>query len=197
MRQLILALSLLTLLILGGCSSLPPVAGGMRVYQSDITLSGRLSVRYTQEGKPQSLQGKFSWQQHGQGINIVLYSPLGQTVAKMTLMPGMATLELPDKGIRQARDVAELTQDLLGWPLPAQGLRYWLQGFLPLASGQLQTMAAEDAATFSSEGWNGRYVSWQQSGTLVYPKRIDLARATASGGDIALRIVIDDYLPQH
>ena len=94
---------------------------------------------------------------------------------------------------RQAPNVTALTQQVLGWPMPVDGLRYWLQGFVQNDDGNLQQASPDQAQSFRSDGWQVRYVSWQRHENTLYPKRVDLARSTVEAGDIVLRLVIDDW----
>jgi outer membrane lipoprotein LolB len=178
---------------LAACTTLPEGPLSERNYQSTISVGGRLSVRYQQAGQPQSLQGKFRWQQQGEQTNITLYSPLGQTIATMAITPGLAVMAQSDGEKRQAPNVTALTQEVLGWPMPVEGLRYWLQGFVPNVDGKLQTASPDGTPDFQSDGWRVRYVSWQRNASIQYPKRFDMERTTAEAGDIVLRLVIDDW----
>lgn len=187
-------------LMLSGCAS-PPAApyriSQPRVYQDDIALAGRLSVNYQQDGKAQSLQGKFSWAQTRDTTDIALLSPLGQTMAKIAVSPATASLQLSGEPLRRAGSVSELTTGALGWDLPVAGLRDWLQGFVRLASGTTVAAPPDKPAEFNSEGWRIRYVSWQGDNALrSYPKRIDMERQTSQTGMLALRIVIDSWQPK-
>ncbi len=93
-------LFLLACLSLAACTTLPEGPLSERNYQSAITVGGRLSVRYQQGGQPQSLQGKFRWQQQGERTNITLYSPLGQTLAaiEITQEEGIVKVVSPIEG---------------------------------------------------------------------------------------------------
>jgi outer membrane lipoprotein LolB len=186
-------LFLLGCLWLVGCTTLPEGPLGERNYQSTISVGGRLSVRYQQSGQPQSLQGKFRWQQQGEQTNITLYSPLGQTIATIAITSGLAVMTQSDGEKRQAPNVTALTQEVLGWPMPVDGLRYWLQGFVQNTNGQLDAASPEGRNSFQSSGWHVRYVSWQRNASIQYPKRFDMERTTAEAGDIVLRLVIDDW----
>lgn len=186
-------LFLLACLWLSACSTLPEGPLDERRYQSEIEIGGRLSVRYQQDGQPQSLQGKFHWQQQNDQTDITLYSPLGQTMATIVITPGLAMMVRSDGEKRQAADVSALTMQVLGWPLPVEGLRYWLQGFMPSGDGALQRASPANIDRFRSDGWQVRYVSWQRNARIEYPKRVDLERPTAEAGDIAIRLVIDDW----
>lgn len=188
-RRLVLCSFALALATLAGCASVAPLPGGARNYLDELTLAGRLSVRYPVQGKTQSVQGKFLWNQRRDQTDIELYSPLGQTIARITIAPGLATLEQSGGQRRQAASANALTEDALGWPLPIDSLRYWLQGFVRAAGGRLQAALPQQAQQrFESDGWQLSYPSWQASGTVAVPKRVDAER-----GEIALRVMIDDW----
>lgn len=189
MRRRFLFCAALTLATLGGCASVAPLPAGVRSYADDLTLSGRLSLRYPVQGKTQSVQGKFLWIQQRDHTDIELYSPLGQTIARIAIRPGVATLEQSGGQRYSAASPDALTEEALGWPLPVDGLRDWLQGFVRDTNGRMQVAMPERQERFNSEGWQLSYPDWQASGPVAVPKRIDAAR-----GDIALRIVIDDWL---
>ncbi len=197
-RRGFLRLSVLTLLALAGCSTLAPTPGAdsARRFHDDISVGGRLSVRYQQDGKPQSVQGKFVWHQKASRTDIELASPLGQTLARITLLPGSATLEQSGKSTAEATDASALTKAVLGWPLPVEGLRYWLQGFVRTLSGELLAVPVGDSNEQEGDGWRVRYVGWQQIDGHNCPKRIDFSRLDADTGEIALRLVIDEWHPE-
>jgi outer membrane lipoprotein LolB len=176
---------------LSGCASVTPPTGE-RAYQDTVTLNGRLSVRYPQDGQSQSIQGKFLWSQRRDATTIELYSPLGQTLARIAIEPGRATLEAA-RGGKVAATADALTEETFGWPLPVEGLRYWLQGFVRSGERTLVAVTPEGPDSFRSDGWRIRVASWQQAGAVTLPKRIDLERDHLSGGAIALRLVIDEW----
>lgn len=190
-RRLLLGAAALVAAALSGCAAIAPPAPlpeGTRSYADELTLAGRLSLRFPVEGKTQSVQGKFQWRQQRDNTDIELYSPLGQTLARITIVPGFATLEQSGGVRRAATNVDALTEDTLGWPLPVEGLRYWLQGFVRAADGRLQAARPQAPEQFVSDGWQLSYPAWQPNGAMAVPKRVDAER-----GDILLRIVIDDW----
>ena len=158
-------------------------------YHDEISLTGRLSVSYWQNGKREALQGKFSWDQHKDTTHIALFSPLGQTIAHIAITPGLATLKQSGMPVREANNIDDLTQDALGWPMPVSGLRDWLQGFNRDARG----LKPVTAASLQSADWQIRYVSWQEDvNGATFPKRIDLKRSAGEAGQITLKIIIDN-----
>jgi outer membrane lipoprotein LolB len=185
-------LFLLALALTGACTTTLPLPSGTRTYRSDVRLGGRLSVSYRAAGKPESLQGKFLWVQRGEEIDIELLTPLGQTIARIAIAPGRARIEQSGGDVREAASIDQLTEQTLGWTLPVNGLRYWLQGFMPDARGQLASVTPDQSGTLRGDGWKLRYVSWQADGSTAMPKRIDFTRDTAQS-ELALRVVIDRW----
>ena len=200
-RSLLLALSSLTL---GGCAAmLPPprttaAAAIPAGYRESLMLSGRISVRYQQNGQDESLQGGFQWAQSAQTVELNLLSPLNQILLKIEVTPTVARLLEPGKPLRSAPDIDSLMLQTFGWTLPVGGMRGWLQGFsldsgtpLPIATPGL----ADAPPVRTRDGWQLSYVSWQDEAEppLTRPRRIDLARSTAEFGEMAIRIVIDTW----
>jgi outer membrane lipoprotein LolB len=183
-------------LLSSACSSLPQATinsaerlhSVSRSYQETIHLSGKISVRYEHNNKPQNLPGSFEWEQTGNSLQITLFSPVGQTIAKITQNERGALLEQEGKMPQQADNLDQLLADALRWPLPVSGMRDWLQGFVRQPDGSRTALTASDQ-TISSDGWNIRYASWHESTNS--PKRIDLNRYTTSAGEVTLNIFIE------
>ncbi|WP_211462607.1 outer membrane lipoprotein LolB [Collimonas silvisoli] len=211
-RRSSLAVAALAIVALSGCSALSQsptsaaaatvtaASGAARQYHQAIDVSGRLSIRYQQDGKDQAMHGSFTWSQDKQETVITLLSPLGQTLATINIGADQATLKQADRPLRSASDVDALTVQALGWPLPIAGLRDWLQGFGQNVAGQRFTAIPAAADSFSvttADHWLIQYSNWQDqnNGADSYPKRIDLARNATQAGDVAIRIVIDSRQP--
>jgi outer membrane lipoprotein LolB len=183
-------------LLSSACSSLPQATTNSaerlhsvsRSYQETIHLSGKISVRYEHNNKPQNLPGSFEWEQTGNSLQITLFSPVGQTIAKITQNERGALLEQEGKMPLQADNLDQLLADALRWPLPVSGMRDWLQGFIRQPDGSRTALTASDQI-ISSNGWSIRYASWHESTNS--PKRIDLNRYTTSAGEVTLNIFIE------
>jgi len=201
-RLIVWIFALLTITGMVGCSSLqtwpflPSPTQTERSFHDNILIQGRFSVTYEQSNRPQSVQGRFQWQQQGQRIDIDLMSPLGQTMAKLTITPNSATIQQTGKEIKVADNVAELTEQTLGWSLPVAGMRDWLQGFNRTTTNQRQIARPNENDQFDTEGWHIQYVSWQQNSVSDYPKRIDVTRTSPQLHQLSLRIIIDQWEPQ-
>lgn len=170
-------------------------------YQDTITIDGRLSVQYQQNGSNEALHGSFSWAQTPQRTVITLSSPLGQTLALIEVTPDKSILTQNGQPRRMATDPDTLTELALGWPLPIAGMRDWLQGVATDSRGRRFAASgqSESSSTVTTQdGWQIHYVSWQDSEyapTTSHPKRIDLARKTREAGDVSIRLVIDNWQP--
>lgn len=192
-------------LMLSGCAALMPMPApssnvvlAVPVYQDNIALSGRISVRYQQDGKEEALHGSFRWLQTRGQITVALLSPLNQTLATLEITPTSARLIEAGKPPRSADNIDTLTSETLGWTLPVDGLRGWLQGF-SLANGKPVPIAqpgSDNAApVMTPDGWQIQYMSWfnEEAPPLTRPRRIDLQRTTPGLGEMAIRIVIDSW----
>ena len=196
-----LAILALAATVLTGCAtgtanlSTAPVGD----YRETIDLAGRLSVNYQKDGRPESINGNFNWEQAPGTIDVTLMSPLGQTVAAISVTPGSATLTQGGQAPRTAADIDSLTQQTLGWPLPVSGLRDWLQGYAVDAQGQRFRASPASNSVTTKDGWRLRFVEWQDAGSggggigaAPVPRLIQAERA-ASGDiqDLAIRIVVN------
>ncbi|MCU6432254.1 lipoprotein insertase outer membrane protein LolB [Undibacterium sp. Jales W-56] len=190
---------LLLCLWLSGCASPPHRAAGSaseRSYHSNIQISGRILVRYQQNGKPQSLPGSFEWQQTPDSLTIALLSQLGQTIATINQTASGASLQQAGQETRYASDLDSLLTESLGWSLPVSGLRDWLQAYSRNPQGQRTALAAQDNIEIDTDGWHLRYATWEAGADSPRPKRIDLQRSTVQAGELSLRIAIDQWTPQ-
>ncbi|MFL6658809.1 MAG: lipoprotein insertase outer membrane protein LolB [Massilia sp.] len=181
--------------VLAGCATTSGPLSQTQVgaYRDAIDLTGRLLVNFEKDGKPDTISVKFTWAQTTAAVDAALLSPLGQTVAKIKVTPEAATLTQGERAPRVARDINTLTAQTLGWPLPVDGMRDWLQGYATAADGKRFAASPANNVVTTNDGWTLTFVSWQDAkAALPVPKRIDARRpASAIGGELALRIVLD------
>ncbi len=182
--------------MLSACATTaPPSAQPVAPYSDSVELSGRLSVNYQKDGKSEALSGKFNWRQSAERTDVSLASPLGQTIATISVTPREASLTQSGKPPRVAADIDTLSAQTLGWSLPVSGLRDWLQGYARQADGGRFVATPQHDSVITSDGWRLRFVSWQDDtpgAATPRPKRIDAERSGHDQVDqIALRIVLD------
>lgn len=174
-----------------------PVPALARLPAATIDLAGRLSVRYQKDAHDEALHGSFTWSQHAEATVVSLLSPLGQTLAVITISPTSAAIEQAGQPTRTAVEPDALAADVLGWPLPIAGLRDWLQGFSTNAQGRRNAVTFNDTTAFrTDDGWTLQYAVWDNTDPAhPHPKRIDLTRQTGAAGEVAIRLVIDKWQP--
>ncbi|HEX8009519.1 MAG TPA: lipoprotein insertase outer membrane protein LolB [Casimicrobiaceae bacterium] len=160
-------------------AALPPA-------QEAFEASGRLSAKHGAEG----LAANFQWRHEGAQDDLELSSPLGQTIAVLTGDGGSVRLRSADGRVLTATNWTALTERGLGWPLPVDGLKYWMQG------------AARVGAPFTSEaGADGRAAVLRQDGwTIVYQGYRETPAAgwrpsqmTLTYPEVELRLAIDRW----
>jgi outer membrane lipoprotein LolB len=181
---------------LSGCAttSAPRSSAAVAPYRDSVDLAGRIAINYSRDGKKESLNGKFTWQQTKANTDVSLISPTGQTVAVINVTPTSATLKESGKAPRTAPDLDALTQQTLGWTLPVSGLRDWLQGYAIDSEGKRFVATPANDNVITRDGWKLEYMSWQDDTAAVpQPKRIDVTRIALGQAvdDMAIRIVID------
>lgn len=128
-------------------------------------MEGKIAVRYDHKAETANI----NWQQQGQNYNIRLFGPLG--LGAVTFQGGPNHIELIDnKGqIHTANSAENLSQQILGYPLPIENLIYWLKGI----------------KTKHYYGWKISYLAYYPNGL---PKLME-----AHQKDIYIRIFIDKW----
>jgi outer membrane lipoprotein LolB len=191
LRACLLAVSLLSL---AGCATLPRPPDAQRTH------SGRFAATLVQDGKGENTTGRFTLSVDAERLLLDLATPLGTTLARVESGPQGATLRVPGNGgMREASgpNPEALAEELLGWPLPADGIGDWILG-RPMP-GRPADMQGDRAAptTITQDGWTIEIAERFASGT---PRRLTLTRPARAGSPIALptpaitlRLVLDEH----
>ncbi|MBE9609225.1 lipoprotein insertase outer membrane protein LolB [Chitinilyticum piscinae] len=177
-------LALFSVLVLAACAQLPSAP------PSGYALSGKLSIRDAR----QSQQAMFGWQASAQEDRISIDSPLGQTLAALTIrydddgLPLSALFEQGGEMVQAADDPEALLKDLTGLSLPLEGLRWWLRGEVsPFTPAERHEQ--EGTVTLRQDGWTIEARDFRPLGKRQQPYRIQ-----ANRDDLQLRIVITDAI---
>lgn len=147
--------------------------------------TGKLAVRTP--GQSETVQ--IAWQQDGGGYDIHISGPAGLKATHIYGTPGDANFEQGDRHA-SADSVEALSEQLVGWPLPAAELSWWLRG-LPAARVQARTVSYTTEGWLSylaQDGWAIHFSNQQQVGSLVLPGRIEATR-----GDVKIILVIKEW----
>lgn len=133
-------------------------------------LDGKLAVTAGQERQ----SAQFRWVQQGDTYDLRLSGPAGLKATRLRGKPGAVVLEQADRH-EQASNAEDLSQRLIGWPLPASYFQYWLKGLpapniAPEHAQYAQNGLLEELA---QGGWTLRFSQYQQHGAIQLPGRIE------------------------
>lgn len=176
-------------LLLGACGPLaprPPSTVKLPPVQDSFEASGRMSARHGSD----ALAANFHWQHAGERDALELASPLGQTIALMSGDGAAARLQSADGRVLDAGNWTKLTEAGLGWPLPVEGLKYWIQG-AARADAAFTAEADEEgrASVLRQDGWTIVYLAFAADHEGVSrPTRMML-----SYPDVEVRLVVDTW----
>lgn len=178
----------LAFLLLTGCASTPPVSQPVaRPAQAEVApfvLNGRITVRHDADRTSASV----NWTHRPEQDEILLLSPLGQTMARIVRDAQGVELSTPDKHYA-AEDTGELTQQVLGWRLPLDGLRYWVLA-LPVPGGKvgIEHDAVGRVSVMHQDGWDIHYVRYAAETPDSLPLRLILRREK-----MEIQFLIDEW----
>lgn len=131
--------------------------------------------------------GGFTLSQDALNDTLEIRSPMGGSIAKITITPGEAVLERDGK-LTKAIDADTLVQTALGLPLPARGLSDWLRGQVrPGSPASLERSPNGQVSKIRQDGWDLSYV-WSGSSNKL--EKLNMTRNTKTG-PIDIRLVFD------
>jgi len=149
---------------------------------------GRFAVKVTglTEAQNQGGSGGFTLIQESLKDVLEIRNPMGGSIAKITIMPGEATLERDGKVVTEI-DADTLVQNTLGLPLPARGLSNWLRGEVrPGSEASIDRNAQGQVNKINQDGWDLVY-TWSNTNRL---EKLTMTRSS-NIGSIDIRLVFD------
>ena len=197
-RRASLGATAAALLVLTGCATQQPPrqpstsnATTSLTTQTNRAYHGRFAVQYVdQNGQQRNAYGNFDWHETDSTVTLQLLNPLGQTLALITSAPSQATLELPNRQPLTADNVSTLMQQALGFALPVEGLRYWLQPSVAPTSQARTTPDSQNPQRLSQieqDGWTIDYVAYADA-PATGVKRVNLTREEPP---LQIKLVLD------
>ncbi len=131
-----------------------PAADAQVVPATNFNLLGRISI----QNQNQSSSGSFRWQHLASSDEILLFTPLGQAVAEITKNQDGVRLITSKLEAFYANDVESLTEEILGWRLPLNGLQYWIQGIhSPATTAEKDLDNKDQVVAIRQDGWKIHY----------------------------------------
>jgi outer membrane lipoprotein LolB len=172
------AAALAVALFIGACAQAPLRAPEGAL---DFDVAGRIAVRYGKDG----FTGNLAWRHARRGDEVMISTPLGQGVARL-VREGDAVQLITSEGREfRAADAETLTERVLGFRLPLEGLADWIQG-RPSPGAPARTETGDDGRLRALEqsGWRVEFQEYQ----AARPQRL---RLTYPG--IELRLVVAQW----
>ena len=158
------AVALLFAAFLAACAhvEIKPPSGPL-----EFSLAGRIAARYGTE----SFSGNIAWRHARDGDELLISTPTGQGVAQIVRQGNAVLLKTAEPREYRDSDSEALTERVLGFRLPVEGLADWVQG--------------RPAPQLESRGWK---VEYQERDAQGRPARM---RLTYQG--IELRFAISQW----
>jgi outer membrane lipoprotein LolB len=148
-------------------------------------IEGRMAVQY--DGRGYSCQ--IHWHNIDGSQQISLISPLGNTLADISVNADGVILVTSDGKQYAAKDAEQLTQQILGWPLPVSLLHDWVFG--RPAEGMVSKQKWDSSGrllSFAQNEWSVEYQEYRDVETYSLPGKLSFRHAK-----IYLRLIIDDW----
>lgn len=177
MKALLRVLAVVAALLCAACAELPRAPAGVVEFE----LSGRFAARYRDE----AASGLLSWRHQAGRDDLLLSTPFGQGLARITRDGEAVTLVAGDDKRYTAADAETLTEQVLGFRLPLRGLADWVRA-----------RPATDAPAAAEYAQDGRLLSLEQHGWRIEYSNYEGARPTRlklSYPGLELRLAISEW----
>lgn len=180
-------LTILGALLLGGCATPAlrlPATTDIRTAPESFQLNGRIGVNHDGQG----FSGNLSWRHQASEDEIQLRTSLGQTVARIQRNAGSVTLDTSEDHYT-AQNTAELTEQVLGWRLPLDGMQYWVLGH-PAPDGAAESERDDGMRVIRlrQQEWRIEYRDYRMEGNFILPSRITMRK-----DKLELKLIVDSW----
>jgi outer membrane lipoprotein LolB len=132
--------------------------------QVEFDLLGRIAARYRDDG----FTGNVNWRHAASGDEMLITTPLGQGVARIVRQGDAVVLTTAEGKEFRAADSESLTERVLGFRLPIEGLADWVQG--------------KPSPTLEGRGWKVEYLQRDEQ------NRPRLMRMTYQGVEVRFAV---------
>lgn len=187
----------LSALLLAGCATLPPDAGGNQQQAerqwalqqqraaaiTEFALQGRVA------GGTPRLSAALAWTQYTDGrYELQLSGPLGIGAIRVEGDAESATITRRGDAVQTDHPQQWLEQQT-GLRVPLRNLHWWVRGVpAPGSAAQLRVTAGGEVRELQQEGWILRYGPYADTARGLLPKRLDATQA-----DTTLTFLLDDW----
>ncbi len=166
------------LLLVSACAQVELQPPGQNV---DFDVLARIAARYGSE----AFTGNVAWRHARSGDEMLISTPLGQGVARIVREGHAVQLTTAEQQQYRAPDAESLTQRVLGFRLPLEGLADWVQG-----------RASQESPARTEKGANGELRLLEQRGWRVEYQEYERgrpARMRLTYEGVELRLAISEW----
>ncbi|MDT8364062.1 MAG: lipoprotein insertase outer membrane protein LolB [Nitrosomonas sp.] len=165
-----------------------PERGKIAHREDNYRLAGRLSVNDARR----KFSAAISWRHRVNEDQIYLFTPLGQTIARIDRDTVGVRLVTAEPAFYRAENIEQLTQQVLGLALPVSGLQFWVRGLhFPGTVAELDLDRDGRIVAIRQDGWRILYSAFfpALAGMPELPKLLELDR-----DHLKIKLVIDRWL---
>jgi outer membrane lipoprotein LolB len=167
---------------------IPPLAQQHQATLQDLqsfAIQGRMAVQYDAKG----YSCQVHWHKNSDSQQISLISPLGNTLADIQVSAQGVLLISQDGKQYAAPDAEQLTQQLLGWPLPLSQLHDWILGRPSSGAVSAQEWDAQGRLQrFKQNDWSVEYADYRATDNYALPGKLTLRHP-----NLYLRLIVDEW----
>ena len=171
------ALCLAAATAIGACAALPEPG---QAPPGGFELSGRAAINSARN----SGSVRFFWRHSNDADEMLVTSPVGQGIARITRQGDRFRLVTGDRQEYAAADAESLTDQALGWRLPLSGLPDWVQARANPDRPSTVTGQVGEGLEIRQDGWRVAYDEFRGG----RPFRMRLSRE-----DLEIRMVVDQW----
>ena len=170
--------------ILCACAALPEL-DPERESALEFELGGRIAMRYGE----QAASGNVAWRHSRASDELLITTPVGGAVARIVRDGAGVTLTGADGEEHRAADAQSLTERVLGFRLPLEGLADWVRA-RPSAGPSAVTHydPAGRLASLEQDGWRIEFLDYETAEAGAMPTRMYLRYP-----GLELRLAIHDW----
>jgi outer membrane lipoprotein LolB len=140
----------------------------------DESVEFELTARFAARYRDDAASGQLAWRHDAARDEVLISSPFGQGLARVTRRNALVTLVTADDRRYTAADAETLTEEVLGFRLPLRGLADWVRARpADVSPARLSYAGDGRLATLEQQGWRIEYLEYEGGRParlrLVYP----------------------------
>jgi len=175
--------------VLAGCATMRPAIAPapweQRLPELEHSSAWQLDGRAAVSLGTQGWQASLDWRQRGDSSEVHLAGPFGAGALVLKATPAGISLN----GAPPSEEMAAQLRNRLGFELPIDSLRFWLQGIPdPSSAFELTRNKQDRALELTQAGWSIKYDGYMPNNGDLLPARLVLRRA-----DARVRIAVDRW----